>query len=176
MPHAVKLLGRYDVWDKKCEETPWRHILAFQYGMRLDEWPPDAPEWELLMGALGVEAEVDFVKKTVSAGHGILKYEAKQNGVAMSALAFETEFEGLRALAANRGPGNSHLFDSHWDPDCHDVMISFYWSQRGQWKVGLYTTHPTIDCGALCKKHGGGGHPGAAEFQCDELPFALKGR
>ena len=26
-------------------------------------------------------------------------------------------------------------------------------------------------CAAICKKHGGGGHKGAAGFVCAELPF-----
>jgi nanoRNase/pAp phosphatase (c-di-AMP/oligoRNAs hydrolase) len=37
--------------------------------------------------------------------------------------------------------------------------------------VSVYSTNPNIDCGAICKKYGGGGHKGAAGFQCKELPF-----
>jgi hypothetical protein len=27
--------------------------------------------------------------------------------------------------------------------------------------------------GAIAKRHGGGGHPGAAGFRCEKLPFSL---
>jgi hypothetical protein len=176
MPHAVLLLGRYDVWDEKCTTTPWSHILAFQYGMRLKDNDPRSLDWLTLFGDNGIEAEVEMVKAITVGGHSILAYEATQNEIAMSACGFVTEFEGLRALACNRGPTNSKLFESQWDPEKHDVMLSFYWSRRGEWKLGLYTTKPGIDCGALCKKYGGGGHPKAAGCQCKELPFALGGR
>jgi oligoribonuclease NrnB/cAMP/cGMP phosphodiesterase (DHH superfamily) len=176
IPHPVMLLGRYDVWDEKCAIVPWDHILAFQYGMRLQETEPESELWPWLFGAHGIDAEVDRTKAIVAGGHAVLKYEAKQNEIAMSALSFETEFEGLRALAANRGPTNSKLFDSKWDPERHDIMISFYWSHRGEWKLSLYTTKEGIDCGDICKKHGGGGHPKAAGFQCKTLPFAMEKR
>lgn len=172
MPHAVMLLGRYDVWDEKCTIVPWSHILAFQYGMRLQDTEPESLLWLTLLGDQGSDAEVDRLKAIVAGGSAVLAYEAKQAEIAMSALSFETAFEGLRALAANRGPGNSKLFETKWDPEQHDVMISYYWSgKRAEWKVSVYTTKNDIDCGALCKKHGGGGHPKAAGFQCKELPF-----
>lgn len=176
MPHAVMLLGRYDVYDEKCTIVPWSHILAFQYGMRLKDNDPHSPDWLTLFGDDGIEAEVDMLKAITVGGHSILAYEARQNEIAMSACGFETKFEGLFALACNRGPTNSKLFESQWNPTKHDLMIAFYWSRRGEWKVGLYTTKDEIDCGALAKRHGGGGHPGAAGFQCAELPFALKRR
>lgn len=173
MPHAVMLLGRFDVWDEKCTLVPWSHILAFQYGMRLRDTEPQSLLWLELFGDSGIEEEVDRMKAIVAGGNAVLAYEAKQNEIAMSACGFETTFEGLRVLAANRGPTNSKLFESKWDPEKHDVMLSFYWSHRGEWKISLYTTKENIDCGALCKKHGGGGHPKAAGFQCETLPFAL---
>jgi len=173
MPHAVMLLGRFDVWDEKCALVPWSHILAFQYGMRLRDAEPRSLLWLELFGDSGIEEEVDRMKAICAGGNAVLAYDAKQNEIAMSACSFETTFESLRALAANRGPTNSKLFESKWDPEKHDIMISFYWSHRGEWKVSLYTTKPDIDCGALCKKHGGGGHPKAAGFQCKELPFAI---
>lgn len=175
IPHAVQLLGRYDVWDEACTIVPWSHILAFQYGMRLEDTEPASLLWLTLFGEQGVSAEVDRVRLIVSGGNAVLRYEIKQNEIAANACGFEVTFEGHRALAANRGPTNSKLFESRWDPERHDIMIAFYWSRRGQWKVSLYTTKDGIDCGALCGKYGGGGHPGAAGFMCKELPFELRG-
>jgi len=42
------------------------------------------------------------------------------------------------------------------------------------WKVSLYSTKPEIDCGAVAKTFGGGGHKGAAGFVCDKLPWEKK--
>jgi nanoRNase/pAp phosphatase (c-di-AMP/oligoRNAs hydrolase) len=41
--------------------------------------------------------------------------------------------------------------------------------------VSLYSTRDDIDCGAIAKTYGGGGHKGAAGFQCDTLPFPIGG-
>ena len=37
--------------------------------------------------------------------------------------------------------------------------------------VSLYSTREDVDCGAIAKSLGGGGHKGAAGFICDELPW-----
>ena len=55
-------------------------------------------------------------------------------------------------------------------------MMPFAWEPKiNKWSVSLYSIDPNIDCGSIAKKHGGGGHPGAAGFQCDSLPFELTG-
>ncbi len=87
---------------------------------------------------------------------------------------FETELDGLRVLAVNKGLTNSTVFDSGYDPEKHDAMLSFCW-YRDKWKVSLYAEKPDVDVSAICKAHGGGGHKGASGFQCDVLPFSLVG-
>ena len=167
-PRAVSLLGRYDVWDESEKVFPWSEILGFQYGMRMQDTEPESKTWPVLFHYEGETLHI------LDQGKLIVRYEEQQNKIAIGALGFEIEWEGLRAIVANRGLSNSRLFDSVWDEKKHDVMISFYWSKRGHWKVSLYSKKPDVDCSAICKRHGGGGHAGAAGFQCDELPFKLK--
>lgn len=98
-----------------------------------------------------------------------------------------------KAIALNIGMSNSKVFDSVWRkkcirsgegpsvacPDCHgtgyiepyDLMITFCRRTDRKWNVSLYSTKSDIDCGAIAKNFGGGGHKGAAGFQCDKLPF-----
>lgn len=66
---------------------------------------------------------------------------------------------------------NSQIFDSVYDPNKHDGMLTFAW-KKGMWTVSMYGTKG-IDLSAIAKKHGGGGHKQACGFQCDELPFDL---
>ena len=42
-----------------------------------------------------------------------------------------------------------------------------------KWTVSIYSTNKNIDCSELAKKYGGGGHKGAAGFQCENLPFSI---
>jgi len=42
-------------------------------------------------------------------------------------------------------------------------------------RINLESVDPSvIDCGAIAKTFGGGGHKKAAGFQCGELPFELR--
>ena len=64
---------------------------------------------------------------------------------------------------------NSQMFDSIWNPDKHDAMCTFCW-KKDKWTVSLYSTKDNVDVSEICKARGGGGHKGAAGFQCSELP------
>ena len=166
LPRSVYLLGRYDVWDHVADES----VLPFQYGMR--QYPVTLPSnrelWDTLFNSILLIADI------VSVGRTILSYESNQNKKFCQAYSFETEFGGHKAICANRGFTNSQLFDSVYDESKHDLMITFIRKHKaGSWIVSLYSTKESIDCGALAKDHGGGGHKGAAGFQCKEIPFRV---
>lgn len=165
MPTSVYLLGRYDVWDLDADPD----VMPFQYGMRLNENTlPDSAIWPYVLKHDGV-----FRKRTASSGRMILKYQASQSAKYAKACAFDTEINGLPAIAMNVGMANSQMFESVWDHEKYKVMMPFVWKD-GQWTVSLYTTEGTgIDVSAIAKSFGGGGHKQAAGFQCKELPFKM---
>lgn len=79
-----------------------------------------------------------------------------------------------RLVCLNSLQRGSWLFKSVWDPAKHDAMCAYGRLKDGRWRVSLYSTKPEVDCGAICKAFGGGGHAGAAGFLCDELPWEAK--
>jgi len=166
IPLAVTLLGRYDVWDHTDERT-----LPFQYGMR--QFPDTRPEnvelWEKLF------TDDNYCNIIIERGQMILDYEESQNKKFCRAYSFETTFNGLTAICANRGFCNSKLFDSVYDPNIHHLMITFIRMKlpKKQWTVSLYSTRDDVDCGKIAKSFGGGGHKGAAGFQCSYFPFPV---
>lgn len=167
MPRAVRLLGRYDVWDHQDLE-----VLPFQMGLRLYDTSPECDKtWEpLLQGTYPVDA----IGRILGEGYTILRYQDKQNEMYAKSCAFETELGGLRCIAVNRRLTNSKIFDSVYDPERHDAMLVFGW-QKGEWCCSLYTgNRPDVDVSKVAKGFGGGGHAGAAGFSCSVLPFALK--
>jgi hypothetical protein len=103
-------------------------------------------------------------------GETLLRYEREQNKKFAAAYAFETELDGLKCIAVNKGFTNSLVFESVYDSHKHDAMMSFAY-RGGKWTVSLYATKPEIDVSIICKARGGGGHKCAAGFQCDALPF-----
>lgn len=97
----------------------------------------------------------------------------------------EAVMPSFRAIACNTIVFNSQFFESVYDPEKHDIMVAYaqvytrskvFRGDLGaklQWKVSLYSTKSTIDCGAIAKAFGGGGHAGAGGFVCDKLPWEV---
>jgi oligoribonuclease NrnB/cAMP/cGMP phosphodiesterase (DHH superfamily) len=178
MPLAVHLLGRYDIWD---HSDPM--VVPFQWGLRLHEDTfPDHPIWKSLLDT----STDSVIEEIVKEGEIVLKYYKAQNKIICYGGAFETtlhgpsmtdvdDFDAYKCLALNAGGANSMVMDSIWDPENYAMMVFFYWHNSGQWVVSLRTgdEDSNIDCSKIAKHYGGGGHPGAAGFRCDKLPFEL---
>lgn len=177
LPLSVKLLAEYDVWNHSDPRT-----LPFQYGLRIERntLPDNLALWKRLF------EDESAVYDVINKGNVILDYEKSQNEKFVSAYAFETTIRaadsiiptespspGLKAICCNKGFTNSQLFESVWDPKKYDVMVTFIRLKlpAAKWTVSLYSDKPEVDCGAIAKSYGGGGHKGAAGFQCSELPF-----
>lgn len=161
---TVRLLGRYDVWDLQ-EGT-----LELQNGLRLnDTFPTNMELWEELF----YEQYPNKLTESLNYGEVLLKKQKMDNKAYAKSFSFETVISGLKVIALNRGMTNSQMFESVYDKSEHDGMLTFVW-RKGQWTVSIYSDKKEIDVSLICKSFGGGGHKGAAGFQCLELPFKLK--
>lgn len=170
MPTAVKLLGEYDTWRNQDKDRWDNAIMPFQYGMRMfcqsaETFPQELLDWYDIVTD-------NPVYKIIHEGKLILSYQKTQNERACK-IAFETVFEGLRAICLNNGGANSQVFESVYDESKHDVMIPFIFTGK-HWTFSLYTTKDDVDCSVIAKSKGGGGHKKAAGFQLKELPEEFK--
>jgi len=166
-PRSVKLLSEYDVWNHTDDDT-----LPFQFGLRQYETHPNEQIfWRQLFEVEGLNP----LDQIIGEGGIILQYQATENKKRCSACAFETELDGLKCIALNQMLTNSQIFDSVWDAEKYDAMLAFGF-RKGSWTVSLYSDKKDIDVSVIAKNRGGGGHKGAAGFQCDILPFELKGK
>lgn len=161
LPRSILYLGRYDIW--KHQEHPG--ALDFQYGMRFQEnTKPDNQEfWKDIFSDIRTD-------ELVALGRTLQTHEERRNIKVCAASAFEITLDGLRCIAVNETIGNSLTFKSVWNPERYDAMLCFYW-KRTQWTVSLFSDKPGVDVSGVCKARGGGGHKGAAGFQCSQLPF-----
>lgn len=157
-PEAVRLLGEYDTW-RKADLARWENkIMPFQYGMKmLCSSPKTFPS---------VMLEDNNVEHIMEIGQNILEYQAEIDKINCKKNAFETDFKGYRAICLNGGGFSSNTFKSVYNPAKHDLMMCFQHNGRF-WTVSIYTTNPDIDCSALAKSMGGGGHRTAAGFQIE---------
>jgi oligoribonuclease NrnB/cAMP/cGMP phosphodiesterase (DHH superfamily) len=158
LPQGVWLLGRYDVWAKDHES--WEDILDFQYGLRSVDgvYNVDNPLWASILGV----SDERFLLGIRLAGRGIRAYLSQELAQQAGRGAFVAKIDGLTALCLNTATLGSAPFDSVWDPEKHDLMVSFFQRADGTWRHGFYTTKDNVDCSALAKAHGGGGHKAAA--------------
>lgn len=174
MPPVVEFLGVYDTWRTDHKVNYWDFvIMPFQYGMRqICSTPETFPMnlFSVYYYIAGGDSSASPINVILRRGEIILDYQKQQNEKACKFCAFETEFEGLRAICLNSGGANSQLFASVYDESKHDIMIPFVFTGKG-WTYSLYTTKENIDCSVLAKKYGGGGHKKAAGFKTDKLLF-----
>ena len=161
-PRAVRMLGRYDVWDHAYSPD----VMPFQYGMRALNLNPESWQWKPLL--LGDDR--DLYTEIVCQGAGIVAYEKGVSASIAHQYAFEQDVAGLRCIVLNRPAGNSQMFASVYDPSRHDAMCAFAWHE-GMWRVSLYADKPEIDVSQIARTFGGGGHKSAAGWKSAELPW-----
>lgn len=172
MPEVVRLLGRYDVYDKEAED--WDNILDFQYGFNiLGAMLPEDLKWQELFEKLGKERllaiteigeSIQLYMKTLNENHcrlsGVEVLLKKADG---------TGYYPYSIFALNTQAKSSQTFLSLKDK--YDIY-SAYTFNGDRWTISLYSTK--LDVGKICKELGGGGHAGAAGFECDKFPFEVK--
>lgn len=159
-PLAVRLVGEYDIWDKRDPNAE-----LFQHGLRSRDMTPAI--WETL---LGNETPHSIMVDALLEGGRVLQYaKTQENESIIKAYGFTIEFEGLRFLACNHARYNSHLFTAGLKPE-HDALLGFNYDGNG-WRISLYHApgKEHHDLSLIAVKHGGGGHRGACGFRMDDI-------
>lgn len=157
-PLFTKLLADWDVWTFAYGDD----TRLFQVAFNAYDFEPLSQEWWKFFDEDDAEAQM------IEEGKAMKKYKdswAKQ----YTELGFETDFEGHKCFAMNIGMANSTFFDS-LPKGKYDILMPFCFDGE-QYKVSMYTTAPGVDVSKIALKYGGGGHMGAAGFQCKEIPF-----
>lgn len=157
-PKFTKLIADWDVWKFDFGDDTRHFITAFN----AYDFEPSSELWHRF-----------FVFPDEMACGSLI-----QEGITMTTfrdgwakdymkLGFETKFEGSKCFAVNLGHCNSEYFKS-LPSGKYDALMPFVFDGN-QYTVSLYST--TIDVSEIAKIYGGGGHKGAAGFQCKTLPF-----
>lgn len=164
-PEAIKLIGMYDVWDLT------EKVEKFQLGVSLFDLAPDSATWNSLF-----KSSPDLISDICIKGETIGKYLSIENAQFAKRYGFEVKIDGYNAICLNQGKG-SKPFDSIFDPEKHDLRLSFCKMQKeGQWRVSFYSDETGPDVSELAKSRGGGGHRGASgcEVTTSQLNEILK--
>lgn len=167
IPKGIELISLFDTWQHEFKSE----ILDFYKGLETNTGlSVESQSWEHIF-----DNRLEYIQSMVVSGNVINKYITSNNRQYSIEHAFETEFDGYKAIVINKGFGGSMAFDAVWDEDKYDIMIAFSRKYNKVWKFSLYTTKKNVDCSAIAQKWGGGGHKGAAGFELEdiELPFKI---
>ena len=160
IPWCIQRIADRDCW--RDPEAP--DVKRFTMGMMAEDTSPDSMLWPILL-CEAFEDEKDIILK---AGDTLLGYFEQANQRMMEQDVYPLQFDGYNCLAVNRkGCGSQSFGDKLKDVDM--AICYAYDGKHGKWKVTLYSV--TTDVSVVAKAHGGGGHTGAAGFECATLPF-----
>lgn len=169
VPRAVKMIGRYDVWDIEYtnfeEGIVKEDLFPFVTGIKYHDPDGDSDHfWFKLF-----ESD-EYTEQVVKEGRICYEYQKVMFGKYCRSHSFEMEWEGMRFIVVNSLNCNSQMFEEKWNHNDYDAMMAYGYTNKN-YSVSMYTDKPGIDVGALAHKYGGGGHVGACGFSCLELPF-----
>ena len=170
IPGAVKLLGRYDVFDLDFHPN----VLPFEMGMRLrtDLNPQNSEAMAGWLELFSSEHSIRPLQSALRAGAVVIDYQDQWYARVMDR-SFVLKWEGKTFVAVNCPYTGSRSFDSVFSPTKHDARLSYYQRADGGWSVSMYSTpEEGVDLSGIAQKHGGGGHPGACGFTCSVLPWS----
>jgi oligoribonuclease NrnB/cAMP/cGMP phosphodiesterase (DHH superfamily) len=144
-------------------ENEERKVLEFQYGARscIGSYT-DA--YVALVNSLDSTYITDNIHNI---GIGIYTYlctEASQ----IYAKKFTLNL-GYRFACVNRERFNPINFGIDYHADGYDGFACFWLGADGKWEFSLYNDNGVVDCSAIAKSFGGGGHKGAAGFKASNI-------
>jgi len=161
MPISVQLLGDYDKWALKMEDSK-----VFYEGMKIEKNGPTEYLWIELLDTKYYKTCKDIIEK----GKTATKYRDNYCAGLCKSFGYETEIDGNKAYVCNMFMFGSGGFGKKF----HEYPFCIAYIHDGkQFSVSLYSE--TVDVGQIAKNHGGGGHKGAAGFVCDKLPWVKTG-
>jgi len=163
VPIPVALIGDRDAWLWKYGDASRWFYLATE----VENLSPGSVFWEWALN-VGHDWSDERLQKMLGTGRLFQKYRDHYFASYRKAMGFPVEFEGHSCFAMNAAKIDSECFGDKVQKD-YDILISFAYTPAGKFTVSLYSSK--VDVGEIAKKHGGGGHKGAAGFVCSWPPF-----
>ncbi|RPH72964.1 hypothetical protein EHM76_05685 [bacterium] len=137
----------------------------FYEGLKIEERSdPLHYLWSQLLDP-GYQQKVDAI---IKAGQVAIRYRDNYCEGLCKAFGYETEIDGVKAYACNQFMFGSKGFGEHFNQ--YPLCLAYIHNGR-QFIVSLYSE--TIDVSVIAENHGGGGHKGAAGFNCEQLPWII---
>ena len=158
-----KFLGLVDHYDRHVKDDYFQSSVCFNLGIMAI--PGLSPTSEVLRNLLAGDQVIAnyYIKR----GKIIYEYLQEYNRNLLKKSAVIVNVRGIRCIALNT-TSNSMVFESVRDK----FPLCMAWSFNGrEYKYSIYNEDGTVDCNKIANTFGGGGHPGAAGFNSEQLLF-----
>jgi len=169
-PLALVLIDKFDTWNFNRGSV----VEQFVNGLKTKDTSAMSPFWNKVLCHEGIArtGANKLVEHLCHEGRVVGRSFVGWTKDYLDAYGFETELDGLKGYVVNIAMLGSLAFDSV-DMSEYDFIGTFTHDGR-HFSVGLYQAgNPEVDLSKIASKHGGGGHKGAAGFQCEKLPFKV---
>ena len=174
LPRFLRLTGDQDTFRNSRTPEFQSQVMPFFYGTKLVMErlaPENFHSRQFLLPNENSYDNEEWCEELIRQGTLIQTYNKLHYKELRTESAFVKTLWGLRLYCFNcAGHGSSCLQDG-FDPAVHDAMLLFSYNGKS-WSYGLYTdtaAKPQVDCSAIARQYGGGGHRGAAGFSSQEL-------
>lgn len=185
MPTVIKVVGDWDTWrHEKLSAEKQEEVLNFCAAAKIHETDPSSKFWWMCMdkdveplpppntgNAKARRNGEAFWRQLMDEGWVIRRYDDKRNEEMRNAIGFATVIDGHSCFAMNKARTNSLAMGGDEMLSKYEILVPFYFDGK-RFTVSLYSK--TVDVSEIAKKRGGGGHKGAAGFQCDSVEWMIK--
>lgn len=169
-------LKMVEAWDIHKTFLPYyEEAVDFLFGVNAEpDLSPEHPIWkELMTGGAAV------LHMYVERGKIVRNFSQTCNRQMLLSAGVETKVFGIPCLAVNYflPLANSMIFDSVRKNNADRYPLYMTWYFDGKlYHYSIYTENTSVvDCNAIAKRFGGGGHVGAAGFTSEQLLFVTEG-
>lgn len=166
LPKFVKLVGEYDTFRNAYTKFFDTEVIPFFFGAETFLPGLNPLNFGKETYLFDLKNLSGLTKKFVNVGLVIFHHEKAVCAKINHDSAYVRNLWGLRVLCLNTSAVGSLCLTvpKTYDPEKHDMMLTYSYNGK-RWTYGFYTDdqrHPEVDCSAIAKRYGGGGHPGAA--------------
>jgi hypothetical protein len=163
-PLILQYISDRHTWARIMPDT-----MAAGYGLSMYNTKPSRSTvqlWDRLLS--NTDGVLDNI---VEAGKEIVKYNELLFGLYCDDLAYTTEINGVKCLAANVRY-SSDILARHRNADYYPVFVNYtYVPNIKKYKVSVYSNNDKFDISPIVEKYGGKGSKGVGGFVIDKLPF-----
>lgn len=175
MPYALKLIGRYDVYDQKY----FPEAIIFNYYLQTKNIKISPLTFDLWRELFSYNKET--IALIVENNKILFDYVTLQNKIVAKSICYEANIFNYKCIVANRSRIGSDFFKTVATED-HDIMVAWHVNKKGLIKYTFYSNKENVHVGNIAKelaayfnkkypnnKFNFGGHLGAAGGVCNKI-------